>query len=250
MIQAIIIDDEQHCIDSLQADLSGHCPGVEVLASCLSAKDGILAIRKHKPQLVFLDVEMPWMNGFEMLEMLEHIEFSIIFTTAYDKFAARAFRISAVDYLLKPIDVNELVAAVEKVREKMKISGPSGNIMNLLQNISLPATKQKVAFPYRDGYEFVPLDSIQFCEAEGSYTSIMLTGGKKMLVSRTLGDVEEMLPSELFVRIHNSTLVNFAAVTHYVRTDGGFVMLKEGGKLAVSKGRKDAVLQRLGLRPQ
>jgi len=248
MIQAIIIDDEQHCIDSLRADLSGHCPSVTVVDVCHSGKEGILAVHKHKPQLVFLDVEMPWMNGFEMLELLEHIDFSIIFTTAYDRFAARAFRISAVDYLLKPVDVRDLAAAVNKVESRIKTADGVGNIQNLLNNIALPVAQQKVAFPFRDGYEFIPLESILYCEAEGSYTSIHLINNKHMLVSRTLGDVEEMLPAEFFIRIHNSTLVNIGAVTHYVRTDGGFVMLKDGGRLAVSKGRKDSVLQRLGLR--
>ena len=108
MIKSIIIDDEQHCIDALVTDLAKNCTNVEVIAKCVSAKEGILAIKKHKPRLIFLDVEMPWMNGFEMLEMLDHIDFCIIFTTAYDKFAAKAFRISAVDYLLKPVDAEDL----------------------------------------------------------------------------------------------------------------------------------------------
>jgi two-component system LytT family response regulator len=142
MISAIIIDDEQHCINSLSADLAKHCQSVEILAACNSAKEGILTIKKLKPQLVFLDVEMPWMNGFEMLEMLDHIDFCIIFTTAYDKFAAKAFRISAVDYLLKPIDANDLKIAVKKAEEKILSAAGTINIQNLLHNIRQPEQKQ------------------------------------------------------------------------------------------------------------
>src|SRR6516225_6117693 len=119
MIQALIIDDEQHCIDSLTKDLQKSCTNVNIVGTCLSGKEGILSIKKYKPQLIFLDVEMPWMNGFEMLEMLEKIDFCIIFATAYDKFAARAFRLSAVDYLLKPVDELDLKAAVRKADEKI-----------------------------------------------------------------------------------------------------------------------------------
>src|SRR5215831_4284083 len=135
MIRSIIIDDEQHCIDALASDLSKNCGNVEVVVKCTSAKEGILAIKKYKPQLIFLDVEMPWMNGFEMLEMLDQIDFCIIFTTAYDKFAARAFRISAVDYLLKPVDSGDLKVAVKKAEEKIISSAGTINIQNLLHNI-------------------------------------------------------------------------------------------------------------------
>ncbi len=248
MISAIIIDDEQHCIDALTADLSKHCGNVEVIAKCNSAKEGILAIRKLKPQLIFLDVEMPWMNGFEMLEMLDHIDFCIIFTTAYDKFAARAFRISAVDYLLKPIDAADLKTAVYKAEEKILASAGTVNIQNLLHNIRQPAQQQKIALPNRNGYEFTPVNSILYCGAEGAYTKVVLTDKHSLLISRTLGDIEEMLPSEIFIRIHHSTIVNINAVTHYIRTDGGYVVMNTNEKLMVSKARKDALLEQLGLK--
>ncbi|MBS1974317.1 MAG: response regulator, partial [Bacteroidetes bacterium] len=147
MIKSIIIDDEQHCIDSLKSDISKYCGDIEVIAACLSGKEGILAIKKLRPQLVFLDVEMPWMNGFEMLEMLDHINFCIIFTTAYDRFAAKAFRISAVDYLLKPMDATDLKMAVKKAEEKIFLSSRAMNVENLLQNMRRPAQEQKVALP-------------------------------------------------------------------------------------------------------
>ena len=248
MIKAIIIDDEQHCIDALKTDLDKYCDNVQVSETCLSGKEGIFAIKRYKPRLIFLDVEMPWMNGFEMLEMLDHIDFCIIFTTAYDKFAAKAFRISAVDYLLKPVDANDLKAAVKKAEEKILASEGAINIQNLLQNIRQPAQHQKIAFPQREGYEFIPAENILYCNAEGAYTNIHLNNNKKFLVSKTLGDIEEMLPADIFQRIHHSTIVNLQHITNLIRSDGGYVMLNNGEKLIISKAKKEMLLQRLGLK--
>jgi two-component system, LytTR family, response regulator len=248
MIKSIIIDDEKHCIDALISDLSKYCSNVEVCATSTSAKEGIFAIKKLKPRLIFLDVEMPLINGFEMLEMLDNIDFCIIFTTAYDKFAAKAFRISAVDYLLKPIDENDLKNAVQKAEEKILSSEGVINIQNLLHNIRQPAQQQKIAFPKREGYEFIAVENILYFHAEGAYTNVFLNNGKKFLVSKTLGDIEEMLPPEIFTRIHHSTIVNINAVTHYIRTDGGYVVISTNEKLMVSKARKEVLLERLGLK--
>src|SRR6187401_2923742 len=147
MLRSVIIDDEPQNASILKNDIITHCPSVEVIAVCHSAKEGIMAIKKQKPDLVFLDIDMPWMNGFEMLEMLDDINFSIIFTTAHDQFAAKAFRISAVDYLLKPIDASDLKEAVEKVEKKMEAGSSLQHISNLLQNIRQPSTEHKIALP-------------------------------------------------------------------------------------------------------
>ena len=248
MIKAIIIDDEQNCIDALAADLEKYCGNVEVAAKCASGKEGILAIKKYKPRLIFLDVEMPWMNGFEMLEILDQIDFCIIFTTAYDKFAAKAFRISAVDYLLKPVDSADLKAAVYKAEEKILSSAGVVNIQNLLHNIKQPVQEQKIALPNRDGFEFVQVNSILYCGAEGAYTKIVFKDKHALLISRSLGDIEEMLPHEIFIRIHHSTIVNLNAVTHFIRADGGYVVMNSNEKLMVSKARKEALLERMGLK--
>jgi two-component system LytT family response regulator len=247
MIKSLIIDDEQHCIDALKTDIEKYCSNVEIAATCLSGKEGIFAIKSHKPRLIFLDVEMPWMNGFEMLEMLDHIDFCTIFTTAYDKFAAKAFRISAVDYLLKPVDANDLKDAVKKAEEKILASEGTGNIQNLLQNIRQPAERQKIAFPQRDGYEFIPAENIYYCSAEGAYTSIHLTGNRKLLISKALGEIEEVLPANIFQRIHHSTVVNIFHITNLIRTDGGYVLLKNGEKLYISRAKKELLLKKLGL---
>ena len=248
MIRSIIIDDEQHCIRVLLNDLQNNCPVVEVLDACSSAKEGILSIKKNQPDLVFLDVEMPWMNGFEMLEVLGDLNFCIIFTTAHDEFAAKAFRISAVDYLLKPIDANDLKEAVQKVEEKMEKGSSLKHISNLLQNIRQPSVDQKIALPQREGYEFIDVSSIIYCQAEGAYTKVFIADKKHMLISRTLGDVEELLPTEMFQRIHHSTLINITYISQFLRTDGGYVVLKNGEKLSVSKAKKEMLMERLGLK--
>ena len=248
MIRSIIIDDEQHCIRALLNDLQKNCASVEVLDTCNSAKEGMLSIKKHKPDLIFLDVEMPWMNGFEMLELLGDLNSSIIFTTAHDEFAAKAFRISAVDYLLKPVDANDLQIAVQKVERKMSEGGSLEHITNLLRNIKQPSGEQKIALPQREGYEFVEVSSILYCQAEGAYTKVILENKRSMLISRALGDVEELLPQEIFQRIHHSSLVNVSYISQFLRTDGGYVVLGNGEKLAVSKSKKDSLMQRLGLK--
>ena len=248
MIRSIIIDDELHCIKSLENDLKGNCSCIEIITSCKSAKEGILAIKKNRPDLVFLDVEMPWMNGFEMLEMLDDVNFSIIFTTAHDEFAAKAFRISAIDYLLKPIDANDLKEAVQKVRRKLDEGNSLQNVSNLLRNIRKSSVKQRIALPHREGYEFVEVSSIIYCQAEGAYTKIFFGEKRNMLVSRSLGEIEELLPPEIFLRIHHSTVVNVNYIVQFLRTDGGYLILKTGEKISVSKTRKDLLLSRLGLK--
>ena len=188
------------------------------------------------------------MNGFEMLDVLGDVNFSIIFTTAHGEFAAKAFRISAVDYLLKPIDAHDLIEAVQKVERKINDGGGLQHISNLLRNMRQPSSQQKIALPNREGYEFADVASIIYCEAEGAYTKIFMLDNKKVLVSKTLGDIEELLPPELFQRIHHSTLVNITYIAQFSRTDGGYVVLKNNEKLSVSKAKKEMLMERLGLK--
>ena len=248
MIQAIIIDDEQNCIDSLLFDLQKHCKEVNVLETCTNPKQGILSIKKNKPDLVFLDVQMPWMSGFEMLELMDKIDFAIVFTTAFDQFAAKAFRISAIDYLLKPIHINDLKEAIRKASEKILKNSGTDNITNFLQNIKKPEVNQRIAVPGREGYEFIEAAKIIYAQAEGSYSHVFLNDKRKIIISKTLSDIEEMLPAEHFQRIHHSTLVNLSHITHFFKTDGGYVVLNSGEKLVVSKSKKDSLMSRLGLK--
>ncbi len=248
MMTAIIIDDEQHCIQSLKNDIANHCPEVQVVGEAMNAKDGMLLIKQLSPKLVFLDVAMPWMNGFEMLELLPAINFALIFTTAHDEFAAMAFRKSAVDYLLKPIAVQDLVEAVAKASVKLAAMSHEQHVSNLISNYRQPEHLQKIAFPYREGYEFVNPADISYCEAEGAYTKVHLADGRMLLISRSLGDIGELLPTADFIRIHHSSIVNAGFVTHFIRTDGGYVQLKNGVRLMVSKSKKEMVMEQLGLK--
>ena len=248
MLRSIIIDDEPQNAATLKNDIEAYCPVVQIVSICYSAKEGLMAIKKEKPALIFLDIEMPWMNGFEMLEMFDEILFSIIFTTAHDQFAAKAFRLSAVDYLLKPIDPDDLKEAIKKAQSKIEQQLGQANIENLLRNIRQPSSQQRIALSFKDGYEFVEVATIVYCQAEGAYTKVFLENKKYVLVSKSLGEIEELLPVDLFQRIHHSTIVNLNYVTHFVRTDGGYVKLKTGENLMVSKSKKESVLERLGLR--
>ncbi|MFT3703155.1 MAG: LytTR family DNA-binding domain-containing protein [Agriterribacter sp.] len=248
MMRTIIIDDEQNCIDSLFFDLQQYCSGIEILSTCTSSTEGLIAIQQLQPDLVFLDVQMPWMTGFEMLELLGKITFAIVFTTAFDQFAARAFRLSAIDYLLKPIDVKDLKEAIEKAEEKILHKSGTANINNLIHNINKPEASQRIAFSGREGYEFVEVSSIVYAQAEGAYTCVFLKGNRKLIISKTLSDIEEALPSSSFLRIHHSTLINIHHITHFFRTDGGYIVLDDSIKLGISKSKKEQVMLSLGLK--
>ena len=248
MMRAMIIDDEMNCIETLAFDIEKYCPTVEIVATATSPKQGLLDIKRIKPDLVFLDVQMPWMNGFEMLELLDEISFVTIFTTAHDSFAARAFRMSAVDYLLNPVDNRELQEAIIKAEEKIRLKTGTAQINNLLQNIRKPENSQRIAFPGREGFEFIETERIIYAKAEGSYTHVFLTDKRKIVISKTLSDIEEILAGHSFQRIHHSTLVNLLHVTHLLKTDGGYVVLDTGEKLPVSKSKKDFLMESLGLK--
>ncbi|MXV16647.1 LytR/AlgR family response regulator transcription factor [Hufsiella ginkgonis] len=246
-MRAIIIDDEPHCISSLKYDINLFCPEVEVIDACHNGHEGISSIKKNDPDLVFLDIEMPAMNGLQMLDQLGgNIPFQLVFTTAYDKFAAQAFRLSAVDYLLKPIDTHDLMDAVSRVKLRLN-RDVSRQFDNLKYNFGRPFAEQRVAFPHRDGYDFVNVKDIAYCRADGAYTTVTMADGKSTLLSKSLGEVTEMLPVKLFERIHHSTLVNIQFITQFIKRDGGYVVMGDGVKLAVSRSKKDRILSLLGL---
>lgn len=245
MINAIIIDDERHSCDALKMLLAKCCPQVEVIGICHSGEEGIKKINELKPELVFLDIEMPYMNGFQMLEQLPTINFEIIFTTSYDQYAITAFKFSALDYLLKPVDREELERSVQKVTKK--ISPPvSQQLEILLQKINQPTIAVKrIALPTMQGLEFVPVESIISCSSNNNYTEFFLADKKKLLVSRTLKEVEDMLADHSFLRVHNSHVVNLNAITRYVKGEGGYLVMSDNSSVDVSRSRKELLLQRL-----
>ena len=242
---AIIIDDERHSCDALKMLLDKCCPQIQVAAICHSANEGIKKINELNPDLIFLDIEMPHMNGFQMLEQLSAIDFEIIFTTSYDQYAITAFKFSALDYLLKPVDREELEKAVQKVSKKIN-PVISQQLEILLQRINQPATPvQRIALPTMQGLEFVLVESIIHCSSSNNYTEFFLKDKKKLLVSRTLKEAEDMLADHAFLRVHHSHIVNLNAITRYVKGEGGYLVLADGSTVDVSRSRKELLMQKL-----
>jgi two-component system, LytTR family, response regulator len=245
MIKAIIIDDEMHCRKTLSILLKEYCPDVQVIEQCENGEDGVEAIKKSKPDLVFLDIEMPRMNGFEMLEQFSEIPFAVIFTTGYDQYAIKAFRFSALDYLLKPIDHEELKKAVLKVSRQVLYPLPQ-QLEILLQKIHhQPAAINKIALPTMEGLQMIPVDSIVSCASDRNYTAVLLKGKQKIIVSKILKDIEEMLEEYSFLRVHHSYIVNLNEISKYVKGEGGCLVMSDGSSVDVSRSRKEILLQKL-----
>jgi two-component system LytT family response regulator len=244
MVVALIIDDEKHCCDNLQYLLLQYCREIDVIAVCNGAENAVLQIQEQHPQLVFLDVEMPGMTGFELLEGLTEINFDIIFTTASDQYAIRAIKFGALDYLLKPIDKVELREAVDKFLNRTQ-RDPLKQFKALFSHIrkSDELSIQKIALPTLHGYELIPLNNIIFCESSSNYTEIRLNDGKHMLISRTLKDIEHLLDRQPFFRAHNSYLVNLNYAVRYVKGEGGYLVLSNDITIPVSRSKKEELLK-------
>lgn len=243
---AILIDDEKNSRESLRKKIETHCPQINVVAECSNGKEGLSAINKHDPAIVFLDIEMPQMNGFTMLQQLSERDFDLIFTTAYNQYAINAIRYSALDYLVKPVDVGELKNAVEKVRQKTNPSVNNQQLAILANYLSKQKQiPEKIAVAISSGLEIIDISDIIYLEATGNYTNIYMTEGKHLLSSKTLKEFEDILPPSLFFRIHNGSLVNASFIKKYNRGDGGQVLLSNGVILDVARRRKDELLQLL-----
>jgi two-component system LytT family response regulator len=244
MIRAIIIDDEAHCIDTLSMLLKEYCPEVQLIERCRSAQKGLEAIEKIKPDLVFLDIEMPAVNGFEMLEQFSEIPFAVVFTTSYDQYAIKAIRFSALDYLLKPIDPNELVSAVKKVQEQRHLPMAEQFQMLLKQVNGKHSGFNKIAVPTSEGFELIPSDQLVYCEANDNYTHLFLKNKTRIIACRTLKEMEEQLQDFPFlIRVHHSYLVNLNEVTKYIRGEGGYLLMSEGSSVNVSRSRKESLMK-------
>jgi len=246
MVRSIIVDDELKSRESLKILLEDFCENVEVLALCQNVAESITAIEAHKPDVVFLDIQMQRESGFDLLTKIKPVNFEVVFTTAYSEYAIKAFKFSAIDYLLKPIDIEELKRALYKVEKRLN-GNISERLEQLIQNLK-PGTSQdyKLALPTSDGLIFIKITDIIYCEASSNYTQIFSVDGKKHLVSRTLKEYEDLLLEHNFFRIHNSHLVNLGYIKKYVRGDGGYVIMTNDVSLDVSKRKKEAFLTRLG----
>jgi two-component system LytT family response regulator len=248
MIKAVIIDDEQHSIDTLKWKLENYCPDVAVQASFNSPAEGIKYLKQNPPDLLFLDIEMPMLNGFDVLEELgRDLSFDIIFITAYDNFGIQAVKFSALDYLLKPVQNRELKEAIDKHLKKSAHKVPSEQIEVLLNNVQAEKRGKvgKIALASKESIEFVDPQQIVCCEASSNYTTIYLSDNRKKVISKTLKDFEDMLSLHQFFRPHNSFLINLRRVNEFIRGDGGYIVMENKMKIPVSKTKKEELMELL-----
>lgn len=243
-ITSIIVDDERNGRENLAGILSGYCPEIRVAGLASSVAEAISLIREYHPQLVFLDIEMPGGNGFKLLEAFDNYPFEVIFVTAYDHYAIKAIRFSATDYILKPVNVNELIDAVERVSQRVREKRENERLKFLQQNLLRPASP-KIGLPVGDHVEYVPVGSIVRCKGEGNYTRFIFPERNTVLVAKTLVEFEELLTGHGFIRAHKTHLVNLNYVTAYIRDEGGSLILSNGDQVAISRRRKDLVKEKL-----
>ena len=246
MIRSILVDDEVNSLDALAILLNDFCPEVEVVARCASPQTAVELIRRLSPDLLFLDIEMPGFNGFELLERLGSIFFQVIFTTGYDQYGIKAIKFSALDYLLKPIDPHELTAAVRKVQVQKQLPIPAQYEFLLSQIHDRDLKLHKLAIPTNEGFVLISIDQIIACEANDNYTHFRLKGGKTIAACRTLKEIEEQLSEFPFlIRVHHSYLVNLNEVLRYVRGEGGYLVMNDGTTINVSRSRKEPLLRKI-----
>lgn len=244
LFNAVIIDDESSSRSGLRAKLSEHCPEITIVAEGGDGEEGMRIIEEYKPEIVFLDIEMPWVNGFTMLQRLDKQFFEVIFVTAYDHYAIKAIKFSALDYLVKPVEVDDLKVAVSKAIQKTTKDKENQRLEVLLQNLNTHKDQcQRIAIPSMQGMQFIRIVDIIYLEACSNYTIIYVTSGNKLTVSRTMKEFEDMLPAPSFVRIHHSYMINCSGVERYLRGKGGQVVMKNNVILDVSKRKKTEFLR-------
>ncbi|GAB4022809.1 LytR/AlgR family response regulator transcription factor [Spirosoma koreense] len=241
---ALIIDDEKHCRDVLTLLLKRYCPTVQILATCANGTEGQTAIETLHPDLVFLDIEMPGMSGFDMLEACHYSDFRVIFTTAFNEYAIKAIRHNALDYILKPVDKDELVQAVAKAQQELATQMPT-QIEQFLGYLQSQRAGGRIALPTMEGLQIIHSEEIYYCESDGGYTRFALKNGHIILISKTLKEVEEVLETKGFCRVHHSYLINLRYVQRYIRGDGGEVVMANNKTLPVSRNKKQEFLSML-----
>lgn len=249
MIKVVIIDDEQDAINSIELIINEYCSNAEVVGTASSAVEGRTIILDRKPDLIFLDIEMPRGNGFDLLEMLPERNFEIIFITAYNNFAIKAFKYSAIDYILKPIDIDEFIEAVDRAEKRIALykqdSGARDEKYNVLLDNIQTSRPTKIMIPTSEGQMYIEITNINRIEAEGSYSMIFLIEDKKILVSKNLKEFENMLSDNNFFRPHNSHLINLEYVKKYVLKDGGYIEMKDETIVPISRRRKESFIEKM-----
>jgi two-component system LytT family response regulator len=241
MLRAILIDDEKNNLTNLVQLLKTYCPNVEVVATAIDAAEGKSAILQYHPDLVFLDIQMPGKNGFELLRELQQYDFEVIFVTAYDQYAIQAVRFAAVDYLLKPVNIEELQAAVGRASAKSKDKKKNVQLENLIQLLQEQKEDHRIALTTMKETRFIRTSEIVRCESSNNYTIFFLAGGEKLTASKPIFEYEELLKGYGFIRCHQSHLVNRKYVKSWVKEDGGYLLLDNGHQVPVSKNKKEVV---------
>ncbi len=243
-MKAVIIEDEKQAIMALQQEIKSNCPDVKICGNASTVKDGINLINETQPEIVFLDIQLKDGTGFDLLEKLGNNNFKVIFTTAYSKYAIQAIRISALDYLLKPIDSSQLIRAIEKAKN-IDLNKMQLQINGLIQNRNINPLRKKIALQTSKGVFMYEFNSIIRIQSEGNYSGIYLNSGKKEIVAKTLKEFEELLQDFGFIRIHHSHLINLHHLESYISKDGGYVVLNDKTSLPVSKRKKSDLLSAL-----
>jgi two-component system, LytTR family, response regulator len=246
MIKTIIIEDEQKSRDVLAAIIERNCPELSIVGLANNIKEGVEQIKSLKPDLVFLDISMPDGTGFDLLEQVHGYKFELIFATASDQHAIRAIKYSACDYLLKPIDAEELKLAVAKVIRKKNAVPNMENLQFLIQQLKRADENfQKITLPTGNAYEIVNVKDIIRCEADGSYTNFYLSDKRKLMISAGLKHYEELLPEIDFIRVHHHHLINMNHVVRFLKEDGGYAVMTDGSKIEISRRKKETFMERL-----
>jgi len=238
MIKVIIVDDELTAIKSLQWEIENFCEGIEITDSFTNPKEAISAINYIKPDCVFLDIEMPEMDGFQLLEKLEFRGFDLIITTAYDSYALKAFKESAIDYLLKPVDTDDLIKSISKIRANKNKNTLGNELFKILEKINPQTTFKKITLVLSGKTIYVDPDEILYCKSDGNYTEVFFETKKKEMLSKKLKDVEDMINNPLFYRVHRSYLVNINHIKELIKGEGQYIVLNDGTSIPVSRSRR------------
>ncbi len=245
-IKAILVDDELNSLQNLQFKIEEYCPSIRVVAQSQNPEEAIRLIQQHKPDVIFLDIEMPRMSGFKMLEQFTDVDFEVIFITAYNHYAINAIRISAFDYLVKPVGIEDLQQTVERLGH-FNIKKTRERANTLKNNLANPKSQEDhIAIPTNDGLEFIQIKQIIRIESSSNYSKLILQNGQNMLVTRQLKDFEELLQDYRFYRIHHSHLINLNYIAKYVRGDGGQITMRNGDIIDVSRRKKEVFLKLIG----
>lgn len=239
-IQSFIVDDEPHNIENLTHLLQTHCPNIEVVGSAISIKEALSGIHATKPDLLFLDIRLNNETGFDLLQQIVHSPIEVIFITAYDQYGVQAIKFAALDYLLKPVDSDELIKAVQKATETLSYKKQNEQLLFLVQELSAGKTK-KIALPTQEAIRYVEVATIVRCEASNNYTYIFLQDGEKILIAKTLKEYADLLPSTKFLRTHQSHLVNRNYIKSWLKDEGGMLLLTNGTTIPVSRVNRERI---------